>query len=503
MTVPESPMTVSAENLSALSDHMQVPRYDRRALSPAIVHIGVGGFNRAHQAVYLDDVLSAPERQDAMGDGTRWGECGLGLLSSDRRMQEVLRAQDFLYTVVERSPTERKARVIGSICDYIFAPDSPEEAIAKMTSPECRIVSMTITEAGYFIDQGSGKFEEDHPDVRFDLENPGTPRSFVGLICAALDRRRVTGLPPFTVLSCDNLQGNGDVARSVLRSFAELRDPGLARWMERNVTFPNSMVDRITPATTETERKLVEERFAVRDAWPVITEPFRQWVMEDDFCNGRPAWERVGVLMTGEVTPFEEMKMRLLNGSHFAMAYMGAMRRFEFIHEILEDSLMRRFVVRYMEAVLPAVPEVPGIDLTKYKATLIERFSNSLIRDQVARVCAEGSSKLPKFILPVFGKLMEAGADTGLVSLVVASWLHFFRRRDERGEPIAVVDACAAEITRAVESHGADPSAALAISSIFGEELPANPRFVAEVQNAMKSLLQNGVVDTLERYLAT
>ena len=499
MAVEDVPVAVCAENLALLSHSIQVPRYDRGALVPAVVHIGVGGFNRAHQAVYLDDLLSAPELQARTGDRTPWAECGVGLLPSDRRMNDVLHAQDFLYTVVERSATERNARVIGSICDYLFAPESPERAIAKMASADCRIVSMTITEAGYFMHHG--QFDETHADVRYDLANPGTPRTFLGLICAALDRRRLAGLPPFTVLSCDNLQENGDVAGTVLRSFAELANPKLARWIEANVTSPNSMVDRITPATTEAERKLIEERFAVRDGWPVITEPFRQWVVEDNFCNGRPAWEHVGVLMTGEVAPFEAMKMRLLNGTHFAMAYMGAMRRFEFIHEILEDPLMRRFVIRYLEAVSPAVPAVPGIDLVEYKATLVERFSNPLIRDQVARVCSEGSSKLPKFVLPVFSKLVEVGADTRLISLVVASWLHYFRWRDERGEPIAVVDAFAAEITRAVEGREAYPSAALALSFIFGEDLPADPRFVSEVQEAMQSFLERGVVGTLERYL--
>ena len=478
-----------------------MPLYDRRALTPAIVHIGVGGFNRAHQAMYLDDLLGAREASAPENDRTRWAECGLGLLASDRRMRDTLRAQDLLYTVVERSATERKARIVGSICDYIFAPESPAAAIAKMTSPECRIVSLTITEAGYFTEHGSGRFEERHPDVLLDLEYPDTPRTFLGYLSAALDQRRLAGLPPFTVLSCDNLQSNGDTTRYSLLSFAELRSPALRQWIEANVTFPNSMVDRITPATTETERKLIEERFGLRDGWPVITEPFRQWVIEDRFCNGRPAWERAGALMTEDVEPFELMKMRLLNGSHFAMAYLGAMQGFEFIHEILEDPLMRRFVMRYMETISPAVPPVPGIDLAEYKATLMERFSNPTIRDQVARVCAEGSSKLPKFVLPVFPKLEQGGQDSRLVSLTVASWLHFFRRSEQGGAKVAVVDECAAQLAQAVEGHGSDPRPALAIRSIFGEQLPANPRFVSEVQQAMESLLLHGVPETVRRYV--
>jgi mannitol 2-dehydrogenase len=417
-------------------------------------------------------------------------------------MADVLHAQDFLYTVVERSATTRRARVIGSICDYLYAPASPAAVLSRMSSEDCRIVSMTVTEAGYFIDQGTGKFEEDHPDVRFDLDNPKTPRTFLGYLCESLEQRRVAGLPPFTVMSCDNLQGNGHATRQAVLGFAELRSAALRRWIEQNVTFPNSMVDRITPATTEVERKLIEERFGIRDGWPVITEPFRQWVIEDRFCNGRPPLEEVGVTLTDEVEPFEEMKMRLLNGSHFAMAYFSAMLGFEFVHECLEDALMRRFIGAYMEAVSPAVPFIPGVDLQQYKATLLERFSNPTIRDQITRICSGGSSKLPKFVLPVYPILQAKNCDTRMVALVVAGWLHYFRGCcDEKGHLLAVVDPCAAQLTRLVQENGTNPEPALAVCSIFGEDLPKIPRFVGEVAAAMESLANTGVAGTLSMYL--
>ena len=359
-------------------------------------------------------------------------------------MNDVLHAQDFLYTVVERSASGRQPRIVGSICNYVFAPELPEEAIARLASPECRIVSMTVTEAGYLIDHGSGSFEASHPDVRFDLEHPLTPRTFVGLLCIALDRRRQAGLPPFTVLSCDNLQGNGDAASTAVRSFAELRDPALRRWIEQNVAFPNSMVDRITPATTEVERKSIEERFCVRDGWPVFTEPYRQWVIEDQFCNGRPAWEHVGVLMTGNVEPFEAMKMRLLNGSHFAMAYMGAMQGFTYIHEILQDARMRRFITLYMEAVSPAVPAVPG---SIWSSTRQPSWNGSRTPPSMIRWRGYLPRAVPSFrsLSYQHRKVARSGRRYPMLSLVVASWLHYFRRRDEQGKLIAIVDVCFAD----------------------------------------------------------
>lgn len=500
MSEQNAPVPVCAKTLDQLSARMTVPRYDRSSLRPGVVHIGLGGFNRAHQAVYLDDLLAEAKGSDA-DKAMAWAECGVGLLPPDQRMSDVLHAQDFLYAVVERSATGRKARIIGSICEYLYAPASPAAVIAQMSSPECRIISLTVTEGGYFLRPGTSEFEADSPDVRFDLENPNTPRTFLGFICEALEQRRREGLPPVTVLSCDNLQGNGDATAHVVRAFAELKSPVLRQWIDENVTFPNSMVDRITPATTEVERKLIEERFGIRDGWPVITEPFRQWVIEDTFCNGRPPLERVGVMMTAHVEPFEAMKMRLLNGSHFAMAYVGAMLGFEFVHECLENALMRPFIEAYMDAVSPAVPEVPGVGLAEYKATLLERFSNPTIRDQIMRICAGGSAKLPKFVLPVYPLLVAKGADTRLVALVVASWLVYFRGRDQNGRPLSIVDPCAAELTRIMEASGADPSPALALQAIFGRELPANPRFVGEVSAAMERFTTLGIAKTIAFYL--
>ncbi len=495
--MPESAsVKLNEATLQHLPSQVRVPVYDRRALQQHTVHIGVGGFHRAHQAVYLDDLL-------AHGNTERWGECGLGVLASDDRMRDVLRDQNGLYTLVERSAEAQTARVIGSLVDYLYAPAQREEALERMAAPATRIVSLTITEGGYFLDEGTGAFRADDPAIQQDLAQPDRPATSIGLMAEALDRRRQRGLPPFTIMSCDNLQGNGDVTRKVMLGFCELRQPELRRWVADHVAFPNSMVDRITPATTPADVAFVAERFGVDDAWPVVTEPFLQWVIEDHFPSGRPAWETVGAQLTTDVAPYETMKIRLLNGSHLAMAYLGALAGFRFVHEVLADSLFGSFMARFMEEVTPIVPAIPGTNVQQYKQTLIERFSNPTINDQVTRIASEGSAKLPKWLLPSIQELLAAGRPTPLLTLVIASWIFYLGRgTDERGHPLDIVDARAAELTAIARNAGDDPRPMLAVRSIFGERLPSDVTFVRSVQEAMTALSRVGVYKTMQRYLS-
>ena len=303
-------------------------------------------------------------------------------------------------------------------------------------------------------------------------------------------------------MSCDNLQGNGDVTRKVLLAFTEMLDPGLQAWIGEHVAFPNSMVDRITPATTAADLAFVAARFGIADAWPVVTEPFRQWVVEDHFSSGRPAWERLGVELVGDVAPYEIMKMRLLNGSHLAMAYLGALHGFAYVHDIMGDPVFRSFIERFMEQVTPIVPKIPGTSLPEYKRTLIERFANPTINDQVTRICSEGSAKMPKWLLPSIQDLRNEGGATDLLSLVVAAWIfYFYRGVDEAGRPLEIVDARAAELTSAARAEGLDPRPMLAIRSIFGENLPTDAAFVSAVEMAMRKLAADGVRSTVSCYL--
>ncbi len=497
MSDPINPSFLLSRNtLTNFPSSVRIPGYDRAQLRQHTVHMGVGGFHRAHQAVYLDDLL-------ALDDTERWGECGLGVLTSDQRMRDALQGQDYLYTVVERSADELSARVIGSMVDYVYAPENSEMAIEKMASPETRIVSLTITEGGYYIDEATGEFLVSHPDIQHDLNYSGTPVSSVGLISAALDRRRSRGLPPFTVMSCDNLQGNGHVIRKVLHSFTGLGNPRLQSWIAENVAFPNSMVDRITPSTTEADIALVSSMFGVNDAWPVVTEPFRQWVIEDTFCNGRPEWERVGVQIISDVAPYEILKMRLLNGSHLAMAYLGALKGFTYVHEILMDPLFRRFIESFMSEVTPVVPHIAGVSVTDYKASLLERFSNPTIKDQVTRICSEGSAKIPKWLLPSIVELFEQGGTADLLSLVVASWIFYLGHGvDELGRPLKIIDARRSELTGIARAALIDPRPMLGVKSLFGENLPANPAFVRSVEQSLQLLSRFGVSSTIDAFLS-
>ncbi len=481
--------------LPRLSKDVQTPAYDRAPLRQHTVHIGVGAFHRAHQAVYLDDLLHMPGEP-------RWGECGLGVLPGDSRMRDALKSQDCLYTVVEKSAEAQRARIVGSITDFILAPDDRNRAIETLAAPDTRIVSLTITEGGYFIDEGTRAFTADHPDIRHDLAHPHEPITSIGFLAAALDRRRVQGLPPFTLMSCDNLQGNGDVLKSVMLAFTALRNPELEQWITANVAFPNSMVDRITPATTPEDGIALKARYGYDDAWPVMTESFKQWVIEDHFCSGRPAWEKAGAELVTDVAPYELMKMRLLNGSHLAMAYLGALTGYTYVHEVMHDPLFITFIQQFMEEVTPVVPIIPGTDVVQYKATLIERFANPGIHDQVTRICSEGSAKMPKWVLPSIVELLAKGRPVPLLSLVIASWLRYFQAgTDEKNHPLDIIDARAAELRAVATVAGTDPRPMLAIRSIFGEALPANKTFVQQVEQALQALNKQDAKTTIRLYL--
>jgi len=474
---------------------IEVPTYDRAGLTSSIVHFGVGGFHRAHEALYLDDLFQDGKDHD-------WAITGVGLRPQDREMADVLQAQQCLYTLIDRSANEDKVRIIGSIKRYIFAPENTEEVLAALSAPETRIVSMTITEGGYNIDEATGKFIESTPAIVEDLQHPTRPSTAFGYICEALERRRARGLLPFTVLSCDNLQGNGHVVRNAILSFAGLRDQSLRGWIEANVTFPNSMVDRITPQTTDADRVMVAERFGIVDGWPVVGEPFRQWVIEDRFCNGRPAFENVGAQFVPDVHPYEMMKIRLLNASHTAMCYCGYLSGYRTIDQVMADTKIRTYVERMMnEEVTPLLPIVPGIDLDVYKRTLIERFSNPKIGDQVRRVCLDGSAKFPKFILDSINEARAAHRPHALLTLAVVFWFRYLSGEDEQGQEYTIQDPQASFLNELAKKGGPDPRPLLSVNTIFGM-LGEAPDFVADVERGLQQTYRNCVQDALKTYLA-
>ncbi len=471
---------------------MPVPAYDRDLVTPGVVHFGVGGFHRAHQAMYHDRLLSE-------GTAPDWGICGVGVMPADRRMKEVLKAQDGLYTLVlKHSDGTYEPRVIGSIVEYLYAPDNPEAVIEKMAAPTTRIVSLTITEGGYNINDVTGEFDASNEDVVRDLAPGAVPRTVFGLVIEALRRRWKRGLAPFTVMSCDNLQDNGYRSRRAFTAFARLRDPELGDWVEREARFPNSMVDRITPVTTDADRAEVRERFGIEDQWPVVCEPYTQWVLEDAFTAGRPRYEQVGVQVVDRVEPYELMKLRLLNGSHQALAYFGYLCGYRLVHEAAQDPVFQAFLLGYMDKeATPTLAPVPGVDLDGYKYNLIERFSNPQIRDTIARLCAESSDRIPKWLLPVVREQLAADGEIRRSAAVVASWARYAEGVDEAGQPIEVVDRMRDSLMELARRQRSDPDAFISNRDIFGDLIDKKP-FVSAYRSALASLHERGARATLE-----
>lgn len=473
------------------------PSYDRAALRVGIVHIGVGGFHRAHQAMYLDALMSR-------GLALDWAIRGLGVLPGDAAMRDALAAQDFLYTLVVKHPDGTvDARVIGAIVDFVHAPDDPEAAVERLADPAVRIVSLTITEGGYNFNQATGAFDPANPDVVHDLavargEADGL-RSVFGLVVEALERRRVRGVAPFAVMSCDNIQGNGDLARRQFTAFAALRSPELASWIERHVAFPNSMVDRITPVTSDDDRRLLAERGGVADRWPVVCEPFTQWVLEERFVcgeSGRPPLEQAGVQLVADVEPYELMKLRLLNASHQALCYPGYLAGHRFAHEVCADPMFVAYLLAYMEEATPTLHPVPGIDLAAYKRQLIERFANPAIRDTLARLCAESSDRIPKWLVPVIRDNLAAGRPVALSAAIVASWARYAEGHDEQGVPIAIVDQRKERVMASAARQAADPLAFVRDPELFGD-LAEQPAFTAPYLGAIEAFRRFGARRTI------
>jgi mannitol 2-dehydrogenase len=489
MTYPR----LTTARLGELSASVAVPSYDRSAVTPGIVHLGVGGFHRAHQARYVDDLLASGT--------TDWGIVGVGLMPQDVRMRDALAAQDHLYTLVERAPDGGvHGRVIGSIIDYLFAPDSPEAVLALLTDPRIRIVSLTITEGGYHVNQATGGFDASDPAIQADLEPGAVPSTAFGYVVEALARRRAAGVAPFTVMSCDNIAGNGEVARKMLSAFASLRDPALGSWIATEVAFPSSMVDRITPATTDADVEEAGWRFGIADAWPVVSEPFSQWVLEDRFPQGRPPFEQAGVEMVPDVEPYELMKLRLLNASHQALCYLGYLSGYRYAHEVCADPLFIDFLLGYMaEEGAPTLPQVPGVDLPAYQRELISRFANPHIRDTLARLCAESSDRIPKWLVPVISAQLASGGSVRRSALVVASWARYAEGTDEQGVPIDVVDRRRADVMARAIAQREDPLAFLRDPDLFGD-LASEPRFTEPYAEALASLHAVGARKTLESW---
>ncbi len=459
------------------------------AWTTGIVHLGLGAFARAHLALYTEDARAA-------GGAADWGILGVSLQRPDQR--DLLSPQDCLYTAVERGPQGANTRLVTCLTGVLVAPEDPEAVLAAMSAATTRIVTLTITEKGYCHDPATGRLNLAHPTIAHDLAHPGAPRGAIGFLVEALHRRQAAGRRPFTVLCCDNLPSNGRVVAALVGEFATRRSPDLAAWIAAEGAFPCAMVDRIVPATTPADVAEVERLTDAADAAPVVHEPFRQWVIEDRFVDGaRPHWESGGAQFVAEVEPFEHMKLRLLNGAHSALAYLGYLGGHETIAETMADPAYAGFVDRlWQEEIIPVVPPPPDTDLLAYVAALAARFANPAIRHRTWQIAMDGSQKLPQRLLGTIRERLARDLPLPCLALVIAGWIRYVGGTDERGEPIDVRDPLAEQLRGVQADWPEDPEArvraVLGLRPIFGEDLAVEPRFLSAVSAAYRDLWARG-----------
>ncbi|RAU52230.1 fructuronate reductase [Pseudocitrobacter sp. RIT415] len=472
-----------------------LPTFDRSKLVPRIVHLGFGAFHRAHQAIYAD--ILATEH------GSDWGYTEVNLIGGEQQIAD-LKNQDNLYTVAEMSADAWTARVVGVVKEALHAQvDGLETVLAKMCEPLVAIVSLTITEKGYCHSPATGQLMLDHPFIAADIENPHQPKSAPGVIVEALARRKAAGLPAFSVMSCDNMPENGHVMRNVVTAYARAVDADLAAWIEQNVTFPSTMVDRIVPAVTADTLDKIEQLTGVRDPAGVACEPFRQWVIEDNFVAGRPEWEKAGAELVCDVIPFEEMKLRMLNGSHSFLAYLGYLAGYQHINDCMGDENYRRAAHDLMLKEQAPTLKVQGVDLSRYADLLIERYTNPALRHRTWQIAMDGSQKLPQRMLDSVRWHLVHNSSFNLLALGVAGWMRYVGGVDEQGEAIEVCDPLLSVIqtTVAQSAEGeARVKALLGIEAIFGKELPLEAKFVQQVTKAYLSLLAKGAKATVAEF---
>ena len=500
------PVKLNSKNLSQIaaastvSAPIEIPTFPRgNAVKEGIVHVGVGGFHRAHLAVYINNLMQHHGVTD-------YAICGIGLQPFDVGMRDALGSQDHLYTMVERSAQGSIAKVMGSINSYLFAPDNREAVIAKMAHPDTHIVSLTITESGYFYNENTHELQSEDPDIQHDLNPSNAPKTTFGFLYHAMERRFKQGLKPFTVMSCDNMQGNGSITRHMLLSFARLRKNNeLADWINTNGHFPNAMVDRITPQTAPADKVALAEEFGIEDSWPIVTEPFMQWVIEDHFCDGRPPFEKVGVQIVKNVQnveEFEKHKLRLLNGSHAVIAYGGQLAGYKYVHEVMQNPLFTKFIWQMMQGeVKHTLPKIADADFNvdDYCKTLIERFSNPAIKDQLPRICGGGTGKIPQFIMPTIAEAIWVTGPFNRLCFTAALWFHYIHGVDDSGNKFEVSDPMLDDL-RALAKVG-DPNGLLSIRSLFGDDLRGDKRFMETISTALAQIAKDGVVNSLPKYI--
>ncbi len=485
---------LNQNNTKQIAKHIPCPNYNRQALKTGIVHIGVGGFHRSHQAYYMHQLIAAYNMLD-------WGICGVGLREADRNMYKALKKQDGLYTLIIQHPNGTiKSEVIGAIKEMLLAVDTPNLVLDKMAHADTKIVSLTITEGGYNFNPQTGAFNFDNADIQHDLAQPNQPKTVFGYLTAALRKRRANELAPFSILSCDNIPHNGEVARQMVLAFARKQDVELAQWIEKTVTFPNTMVDRITPVTSPADIAYLQENYQLKDEWPVICEPFIQWVVEDTFSNGRPPLEKLGVQFVPDVIPYEKMKIRLLNAGHSVLGIPGAIHGHPSINDCMKDAVFAKFMRQFMDKeATPVLDVIEGIDIEKYKDSLEERFANSNIKDSVSRICSESSAKLPKFLIPTIQDNLANGGSIDYATFILAAWCYYSDKEvNENKTPLEIIDVMKAALHQVAAKTTNNLLEFLSLQEVFGD-LATNERFIKKYTEMIQLIYQYNNIRKLMR----
>jgi len=484
---------LSIANLDQITDEVSKPSYSRQDLSPGIMHVGVGNFHRAHQSIYLHSLFE-------MGLDRDWAIIGAGVTKYDVPMREKLAPQDWLTTVVELDPEQLTATITGAMIDFIEI--NPQSIIDAMAKPEIRIVSLTVTEGGYYVDAETGGFDQSHADIETDASNPESPKTVFGIIIAALRKRKENGVAPFTVMTCDNLPENGKVAEHAVHGLANIMDAEFKTWIAENVAFPNSMVDCITPATTEREIGIVKDKFGIDDSAPVVSEPFHQWVLEDNFPNGRPALEKVGVEFVDDVAPYELMKLRILNGGHASIAYLAGLLDIHYVHDAMNNPIVASYLDKLeYDEIIPTLEEIPGVSFDQYYKKIVERFSNEAVGDTIPRLCFDGLNRQPKFILPVIEARLEKNQSIDGLALECALWCRYCYGTTDSGAEIPPNDDQWDRLKKQSMLAKDDPVKWLELTDVYGP-LSRDESFRQAFATALASIWDNGTVAAIEQYLS-
>jgi len=484
---------LSVANLDQITDEVAKPSYRQQDLSAGIIHVGVGNFHRAHQSTYLHQLFDKGLDRD-------WAIVGAGITKYDEAMRGKLASQDWLTTVVELDPDKLAAKITGAMIDFIEI--DPQAIIDAMARPEIRIISLTVTEGGYYVDVETGGFDQSHADIVADVGNPDSPKTVFGIIIAALKKRKVMEIPPFTVMTCDNLPENGQVARHAVLGLAKQIDSALHDWIAKNVAFPNSMVDCITPATAEREIAIVKDTFGIDDAAPVVCEPFHQWVLEDNFPNGRPALEKVGVEFVDDVAPYELMKLRILNGGHASIAYLAGLLDIHYVHDAMENPLVAGYLEKLEhDEIIPTLDKIPGVSFDEYYHKIVERFGNVAVGDTIPRLCFDGLNRQPKFILPVIEARLEQNQSIDGLALECALWCRYCYGTTDSGAVIPPNDTQWDRLKDHAIAAKDDPQQWLTLTEVYGP-LSRSKAFTQAFEKALNSVWKNGTAGAIKQYLS-